>query len=105
MIIVTFTRLLEISIVASNFSGLERRFLTMSRVCVFSIFSKSVSLREKNAISEPDTKAEMHKQRIAITAAIILEVVGALNEIIDCAISVEANIAVKMHDNGSVSKI
>ena len=105
MMMVTFTRLLEIRIVASNFSGFARRFLTVFSVRWLSNFSKSVSFKEKYAISEAETKAEMHKLQMATSPAIMLAVVGALKEMIDCSIPADANINDKMHDNGSVSKI
>lgn len=105
MMMVTFTRLLEIRIVASNFSGFARSFLTISSVRWLSNFSKSVSFKEKYAISEAETKAETHKLQMATSPAIMLAVVGALKEMIDCSIPADANINDKMHDNGSVSKI
>ena len=42
---------------------------------------------------------------MATSPAIMLAVVGALKEMIDCSIPADANINDKMHDNGSVSKI
>ncbi len=105
MMMVTFTKLLEIKIVASSFSGFASKRFTESRVLWLLNLSKSVSLSEKYAISEPETKAETHRHNNATMHAIMLDVVGVFTEIRDCAISAVADIKEKMHDKGSVSKI
>ena len=77
---VTLTKLLEIRMVASSFSGLERISLTLSAISGSSNLSKSVSLSEKKASSEPETKADMQRQSIAAKQAMMLEVSGMLND-------------------------
>mgnify|MGYP006344395779 FL=1 len=102
---VTLTKLLEIRMVASSFSGLERISLTLSAISGSSNLSKSVSLSEKKASSEPEAKADMQRHSIAAKQAMMLEVSGMLKDIMDCALLAAAIIREKIHDNGSVSKI
>ena len=63
--IATFTKLLDINIVANSFFGAAKRLFTLSWAFVSEALSVSfsVGLREKKATSEPEIKAE-NKSRI-----------------------------------------
>ena len=65
-IIDTFTKLLVMRIVANRCSGFWSNCLIFSSLGLssFSIFSKSLGEREKNATSDADTKADTNRQII-----------------------------------------
>ena len=78
MIIVTFTKLFVISIVANNRSVSSNRFLIFPSEGCFpsSTEFKSDGESEKNAISEAEAKPEASKSTPANTMAIIAETEG-----------------------------
>ena len=78
---VTFTRLLVISIVASVRSESSRSclILTSSEVRSSSSSFKSLGDKEKNAISEPEAKPDTNNSRQAKTPAIIAPNDGAIS--------------------------
>ena len=77
MTIDTFTKLLVIRIVASKICGLESIFPIRSRKFSSSTLSTSLSVNEKYAVSEPETKADTPKAIKAITIATIPPIDGA----------------------------
>ena len=80
MIIVTFTKLLEIRIVANKCSESSSRALIRlsEEVCPSSISLKSPGDREKKAISEADTKPDAYNNITANKIAMIAPMVGAV---------------------------
>ena len=71
--IVTFTKLLDINIVANNFSeSFNKAIIRLSERCSSSSISlRSLGEREKNAISDADTKPEANNNKTAKLIAII----------------------------------
>ncbi|MCF6358520.1 MAG: hypothetical protein L3J54_12005 [Draconibacterium sp.] len=62
------TKLFEVRMVASSFSGLSRFFSTLLFVLpLFCSFCLSVALSEKYATSDPLIKAELNSRSITIT--------------------------------------
>lgn len=84
MIMVTFTKLFVISIVASSRSVSSNKFLIFSSEGCFpsSIEFKSDGESEKNAISEAEAKPEASKSTPANTIAIIAETEGVCTVIL-----------------------
>lgn len=84
MIMVTFTKLFVISIVASSRSVSSNKFLIFSSEGCFpsSIEFKSDGESEKNAISEAEAKLEASKSTPANTIAIIAETEGVCTVIL-----------------------
>lgn len=78
IMMVTFTKLLDIRIVASNFSeSSNKATIRLSEACSsFSISLRSLGEREKNAISEADTKPEANNNNIAKEIATIAPTEG-----------------------------
>ena len=78
---VTFTKLLEIRIVAKSRSESSKRanILRSLSLLLWLISLKSLGEREKNAISEADTKPEQKSNTIASTMAMIAPTVGVFN--------------------------
>lgn len=76
----TFTKLLEISIVASSRSESSRscRILLSAAHLPSSITLKSVGDKEKKAISEAETKAEQPKRTIEMNKAMKAAASGAV---------------------------
>lgn len=66
--------------------------------------SQSSVDKEKNAISEPEIKADKNRANMAITDAMMLPVVGIL-KVNCCAILIVASIEGKKHESGSGSKL
>ena len=79
IIIVTFTKLFVINIVANKRSVSSNKFLIFSSEGCFpsSMALKSEGDNEKNAISEAEAKPEASKSTPAKTMAIIAEIEGA----------------------------
>ena len=83
MIIVTFTKLFVIKIVANKRSLPSNRLLIFSSDgCFFSAIAlKSDGEREKKALSEADAKPETSKSKPANTMAIMAETEGTCTDI------------------------
>lgn len=83
MIMVTFTKLFVIKIVANKRSVLSSKLLILSSEgCFFSaIVFKSAGEREKKAISEAEAKPETSRRNPANTIAMIAEIEGACTDI------------------------
>ena len=75
---VTFTKLFEIRMVANNRSeSFNKAMIRLSEECSsFSISLRSLGEREKNAISDAETKPEANNNNTARMIAIIAPTVG-----------------------------
>ena len=83
MMIVTFTRLLAIRMVASVRSDSARNCMILASAFDFSSSSslKSLGVSEKKAISDPEAKPDTNNRRHAITPATIAPTEGVNNVI------------------------